>query len=147
MAFFKVSANSAKKTPVLKDSGAPVVGQLASLEAFVKAVASKCNFAATQMEQKAAEVANVKQGPLLSVRNRLLEVKSKLNTENAGMDALRKKVSDAKAAAEKDREAEVHELREGQCKAFAEHSVRRGSDAVESAEALVEKACREDLKA
>jgi len=137
---FWVSANSAKKTPVLKESSAPVVGQLASLEAFVKAVASKCNFAATQMEQKAAEVANVKQGPLLSVRNRLLEVKSKLNTENAGMDALRKKVSDAKAAAEKDREAEVHELRQGQCKAFAEHSVRRGSDAVESAEALVEKA-------
>ncbi|CAE6934653.1 Man1a1 [Symbiodinium natans] len=136
----QVAAKSAKKTPVLKDSGAPFVGQLASLEAFVKAVASKCNFTATQMEQKAAEVANVKQGPLLAVRNRLLEVKSKLNTENAGMDALRKKVADAKASAEKDREAEVQELREVQCKAFAEDSVRRGCEAVEAAEALVEKA-------
>ncbi|CAJ1439870.1 unnamed protein product [Effrenium voratum] len=109
-------------------------GQLASLEAYIKAAFANCNFSATQTEQKAAQVASIKQGPLVPIRSKLLEVSKKLTQEKAKLDILKSNLLTAKEAAQQEREAEVKELMDAKCKAFQEESSRRGKEALKEAE-------------
>eukprot|EP00931_Biecheleriopsis_adriatica_P064024 TRINITY_DN38888_c0_g1_i1.p1 TRINITY_DN38888_c0_g1~~TRINITY_DN38888_c0_g1_i1.p1 ORF type:complete len:1979 (+),score=598.34 TRINITY_DN38888_c0_g1_i1:91-6027(+) len=117
----------------------PWAGQLESAAAFIKGISARCSTAAAAAEKKAGEVAGVTQGPLVQVKSKLLEVKNKLNQEQASLDTLAKKLSSAQEAAERDRKAELQELREVRCKAFAEESVQEGTTAVEAAEAKAAK--------
>jgi len=93
-----VDAKAASGKPAFKaaaGSGDP----LQSVDAFVKAISSRCSDAAQATETKAAQVAaGAKQGPLCDVRPKLLEVSGKLKQELANLDVLKKRLDTAKAA-------------------------------------------------
>ncbi|CAE8628687.1 unnamed protein product [Polarella glacialis] len=112
----------------------PIAGRLESIAAAISAVHKRCAAGAEAADRKATEVASVKQGPLMEVKTKLLEVKGLLGQEQSKLDVLKKRLAITKAGIEQERKEELVTLREEKCKVFAAESVREATASVEAAE-------------
>jgi len=117
----------------------PFAGRMESIEAYIDAVQATCAEASAAADKKTVEVAGVKQGPLSDVKSKLLQVRTKFGAEQSKMDTLKKRASAAKAAVLAQRREDLQKLHEAKCKAFAEQSVKQGTDVVRKAEEQAKK--------
>jgi len=110
------------------------VGKIDSIEAYVRAVHGRCSEAAAAVDQKAAEVATVKQGPLAEVRAKLLSIRTKVGQEQSKAEQLKVRSSAARAKLLQHVKEEVQKVQEVKCRALASESVKEATAAVGAAE-------------
>jgi len=123
----------------------PGTGRIESIEAFVGAAQARTSAAAKYAEDKMGEIANIKEGPLLEARPKLLQLKMKVSAELSKVEQLKKRVAGTKALVRQQQKEEQKRVQEGKTKATAAKSVAEANSLVEAAEEQAAKAS-EDLK-
>lgn len=111
-----------------------VAGQVESIEACVSGVLARCADLADYADEKATEVAGVKQGPLAEVKGKMAQFKVAVSQEQAKVEKLRKDVLAAKVAVTKARKEEMQGVQELKCRTLSAAAVKEASTAVEAAE-------------
>lgn len=115
--------------------GPPHAGRADSIEAFIKAVHQRCTEAAQQVDQKAVDLAHVKNGPLVEVKTKLQQLRQVLGQERTRVDALKKRVSTARQTVAQERKQEDQKVQEDRCKEFTAKAVSECNKVLETAEA------------
>jgi len=111
--------------------------QLESIEAFVTGLHERCAKGAENIDQRMDKVMNAKEGPLATVKAKLLNLRMKVSAEQSKIEQLRKRCSTAKAVVLQQRQDEVKVLQEGRKKREAMKSVEEASKVLEAAEEKV----------